>query len=134
MSKNEKTALWVTAAIGVIVLIWLMLMRRGVIPGASDNSTYSFGSPSYTIAGPFNAPPTPANSGCCGCSSTAPTVFNSLGAMLDYFNSKSRDNFDAYEKQVYAAYPPTLKQYFNNSVGAQQFAQSQATFKYGNSQ
>lgn len=126
MTKHEQNALLIVGGVGAVIIVLLMLYRRSDAAPGSDSLTPG----SYAPGAPYNAPPSRAGSSCCGCSSQSATIYNSLNAMLDAFQKGSADNMDRYEKAVYSSYPASVVQYFNNSSGAQAFAQSQATFKY----
>lgn len=127
MSKNDKIAAFVAGGVGLVVLVWMMYMRR-VAPETlpTSNSTGTIGT-AYPGSNPWqigaNGLPTSGavaspNSSCCGCSSGSSGIFSSLGNMLNYFQSKSSTMFDDYQRQVYSAYPDSVTQYFNNPVGA----------------
>lgn len=126
MSKNDKIAAFVAGGVGLVVLIWMMYMRRAspsTLP--TSNSPGSIGT-AYPGTNPWNiaANGLPSSgavaspNSCCGCSSGSSGIFTSLGNMLNYFQSKSSSMFDDYQKQVYSAYPDSVTQYFNNPAGA----------------
>lgn len=136
MSKNEKVALWVSAAIGIIVLIWLMIVRRSTIEQGPTSNGPNQIDLAYPTQTPWTAsanglptiPYDPNSSGCNSCSKNN-GIFNSLGGLLNYYMSKSKDIFNNYQQQVYAAYPDSVTQYFNNPVGASQSSQFQMVAK-----
>lgn len=124
MSKNEKMALWVSAAIGIIVLVWLMIVRRNAssaAPSPYGPGTIQLAYPTQTpwTASANGLPTVPADtSGGCNSCSRGSGIFNSIGGLLNYYTSKSKNIFDNYQAQVFAAYPDSVTQYFNNPVGA----------------
>lgn len=138
MTKNDKIAVGVVAAIGIVVLIWMMLMRRSSAANTvqpTSNSPGAIGT-AYPGRNPWklaaNGLPTPgatASDGCCGCNSGSSGIFNSMGKMLDYFQSKSGSMFDDYQRNVYNAYPDSVSQYFNNPVGASESNRARAVFR-----
>lgn len=134
MSKNDKIAAMIAGGVGLVVLIWMIIMRRAA--PAAPVSAYSPGSigTAYPGTSPWNlsanglptVSTTPdAGSSCCGCNSGSSGFFTSLNSMLQYFQTKSSGMFDNYQKQVYSAYPDSVTQYFNNPVGASMSASAQ---------
>ena len=132
LSKNEKIALWVSAAIGVVVLAWIFFMRRNNANTATP-SPYSPGSIGGAYPGTIpwkisgNGLPSVPNQGgdgCCGCSVSGGGIFGSMGDMINNFMSRSSSIFDDYQNRVYAAYPDSVTQYFNNPTGAVMSANS----------
>jgi hypothetical protein len=134
ISKNEKVALWVSGAIGIIVLAWMVWMRR-----QSSGPAPTSNSPGYIgLAYPGNQPWTisanglPAvpsdDSGNCNSCSKGNGMFTGIGDMLNYYMSKSKDIFNSYQQRVYAAYPDSVTQYFNNPAGAAQSASARQVF------
>lgn len=134
MTKNEKVALWVSGAIGIVVLIWIIMMRRSVsAPGPSPYgpNQIQISYPGQTPwTGSANGLPTvpTVSTGCNSCSQGS-GIFTSLGNMLNSYTSQSKDLFDTYQQQVYASYPDSVAQYFNNPVGATESAQSRAVMR-----
>lgn len=129
MSKNEKMATWVAAAIGIVVLLWMIFMRRSsASQGPTSNSpnqiqvAYPTQTPWTSSANGLPTVPIDDSGGCNSCS-RGNGIFNSIGGLLNYYKSKSKDIFDDYQKQVYEAYPDSVSQYFNNPVGATESGQ-----------
>lgn len=138
MTKQDKIAAMVVSAIGIIVLAWIMYMRRTT--SSAPVSPYSPGTIGQAYPGtspwqiaanglPSVGATSDSGSGCCGCSSGSSGIFNSMTNMLQYFQSKSSKMFDNYQASVYAAYPDSVTQYFNNPVGASESRTSMAIMR-----
>lgn len=137
LSKNEKVSLWIVGGLLLLALVWIFMSRRSAaVSSAGDAPNYlnynypASKNPTGSATGLPGIPPGGMQSD-CGCSGGAGGFYTSIQSMLNQFMAGASAIFNAYQQNVYSAYPDSVTQYFNNPGGALISSQSSQAFVNG---
>jgi hypothetical protein len=139
ISRGERMALWVTAAIIFAVVVWAWVSRRNALAKLQSNQE-QYNSPYYmnynypivswnpnassnpvgTAAGLPQIPAAEGSDSSCGCGGGTNGFYTSLNQMLQSFQQNAQSAFQSYISNITSSIPSYEDQYINNPVAATQ--------------